>query len=263
MQGPTVTWVVTLNGSVNKNKLVSLAPGVPPQTTDDWGVFRFAAGYPLYGYWAPNATYSATNGIVEPDDVTLSPNLVYTGSSLPTQEVSFATHVALWKGAVSLSALFDYRGGFRVADLNAYFQAIGDQTDYASNFKNAPLWEQARNVESETINVTGLNGIYPPAKGYYEDGTYVRFRELSLTYALPQRLAHVVRMQTLSLTGAVRNLALWTRYGGSDPEVSSTEGLNSALSPTSNTNVINNDYREDMQAIPLLRYWVVRLNLGI
>jgi hypothetical protein len=177
--------------------------------------------------------------------------------------VSLSTHLSLWHGAVSMDALFDYRGGFKVADLNAYWEGSGNQTDYASNFKSAPLWEQARDVASQQISLTGINGLYPPANGFYEDGTYVRFRELSLTYTLPQHLTHAIRMQTLSITGAVRNLALWTRYLGTDPEVSSTEGGNATLSPTTNTYTVNNDYRADNQAVPLLRYWVVRLNLGI
>jgi hypothetical protein len=70
-------------------------------------------------------------------------------------------------------------------------------------------------------------------------------------------------MQTLSVTGAVRNLALWTRYLGTDPEVSSADGGNALLSSTTNTYSINNDFREDLQAVPLLRYWVVRLNLAL
>ena len=264
LQRRALTWDVTLNGSVNRNKLVTLAPGVPPQLNNSFGYFQFAAGYPLYGYWAPQTQYADANhdGVLEADEVTVGNTLVFAGSSLPTQEMSFSTHLALWNGAISLNALLDYRGGFRDADLNMYWEATGNQIDYASNFK-APLWEQARNLASQQITQTGVNGGYPPAKGFYEDGTYVRFRELSLTYSLPQRLTHSLRMQTLSLTGAVRNLALWTRYLGVDPEVSSTEGENATLSPTSNTYTVNNDIRADNQAIPLLRYWVIRLNLGL
>jgi TonB-linked SusC/RagA family outer membrane protein len=264
LQRRSLTWDVTLNGSVNHNKLVTLAPGVPPQLNVRYGYFQFAAGYPLYGYWAPQTQYSDANGdgVLEPDEVTVGNTLVFAGSSLPTQEASFSTHVSLWNGAVSLNALLDYRGGFRDADLGMW-EGAGDQKDYASNFKSAPLWEQARDLATQQISLTGVNGGYPPPKGYYEDGTYVRFRELSLTYSLPQRLTHSLRMQTLSITGAVRNLALWTRYLGADPEVSNTGGENVTLSPTTNTDSVNNDFRADNQAIPLLRYWVVRLNLGI
>jgi hypothetical protein len=59
----------------------------------------------------------------------------------------------------------------------------------------------------------------------------------------------------------VRNLALWTRYGGVDPEASSVEGDNYQLQPTSGTYQINHDIREDAQAVPLLRYWTLRLNV--
>ncbi len=67
----------------------------------------------------------------------------------------------------------------------------------------------------------------------------------------------------MSITGAVRNLKLWTRYSGTDPEVSNSEGVgNAKFQPSSNTYLINHDIREDAQAVPLARYWVARLNVG-
>jgi hypothetical protein len=75
----------------------------------------------------------------------------------------------------------------------------------------------------------------------------------------------LVRAQSLSLTAAVRNLALWTRYTGPDPEASNGgQGASNIQSaPTSNGLAVNNDVRGDFGAVPLARYWVVRLNVGI
>ena len=91
----------------------------------------------------------------------------------------------------------------------------------------------------------------------------VRFRELSLTYSLPVAWAHRVRVANLSLTGAVRNLALWTRYSGSDPEVSGSQNA-VARNFVTGTNQVNNDIRVgDFGAVPLPRYYVLRLNVGL
>ncbi len=124
------------------------------------------------------------------------------------------------------------------------------------------MWDQARAVAAQAVFAGGLNQYIPP-NGYYEDATYLRFRELSLTYSLPRGLLHALRVQSLSVTGAVRNLALWTGYSGVDPEVAGSFGINGQLSPTSNTTIVNNNMREQINPVPLLRYEVVRLNVGL
>jgi hypothetical protein len=56
-----------------------------------------------------------------------------------------------------------------------------------------------------------------------EDGTYVKLRELSLTYQLPESLltswfGETVRDVNIGIGG--RNLLMFTPYDGYDPEVS-------------------------------------------
>lgn len=260
-----VTWDVTLNASVNHNTLVRLAPGIlAQQFTGNFAIYRFAPGHPLYGYWAAVARYADLNhdGVIEPNEITIADSLTYTGSSLPTREMSVGTHVGLWGGAVSVGALADYRGGFRLLNSTAVEEAaFGPQSDRASNDRSAPLWQQARDIAYETLEVTSF-GLVTPA-GFYEDATYLRLRELSLTYVVPSTVARALKMRELSLTGAVRNLALWTRYTGTDPEVANSGGQNAQLDPSSNTFVVNNNIREDRTTVPLPRSWVVRLNIGL
>ncbi len=262
VQARALTWDVTVNGSVNRNKLVTLGPGIPSQPFHgDHATYRFQPGTPLYGYWAPRVTYTDLNhdGIIEPSEAVVADSLSYVGTSAPTREASVGTHVGLWGGAVAVGGLIDYRGGFRLMNVTTYHAVTFAQSDRASNDPKAPLWQQARDVGQEFILTSGVNG-YAPANGFYEDATFLRFRELSLTYTLPRAVARAAHVQSVSLTGAVRNLALWTRYLGTDPEVSNSEGWNGQLQPTSNTYFVNHDIREDAQAVPLARYWVVRLN---
>lgn len=65
---------------------------------------------------------------------------------------------------------------------------------------------------------------------YVEDGSYVKLRELSVSYTFSERL-----LETAKLTGLVkgakfaligRNLKTWTNYSGFDPEVSSGSDFN-------------------------------------
>jgi TonB-linked SusC/RagA family outer membrane protein len=255
IENRAVTWSVGVNASYNHNTLLSLAPGVVAQTvvgTD--ATYRQAPGYPLYGLWSYPISYRDANrdGILESGEVTVGDSLEYVGPSLPTREASVTTRVGLWRGAVSLGGLVDYRGGYRIANGASVDEgAIGSAR--GTNDPTAPLWLQARAIPNESFTATDLND---------EDGSYVRFRELSVTYAVPRSVLRVLRVQSVSVTGAVRNLAVWTRYTGPDPEVSSTAGHDLQYQPTANGYQVNNDVREDFGAVPLARYWVVRLNLG-
>lgn len=54
---------------------------------------------------------------------------------------------------------------------------------------------------------------------YAEDGSYVKLREVSLTYDLAPNLARAVKAAGLAVTVSGRNLHTWTDYTGFDPEM--------------------------------------------
>ncbi len=255
VQSRSLTWDVTANGSVNHNTLLSLAPGVTAQSVfSPFFNYRQAKGYPLYGLWLQRVTYADANhdGIIEPSEVRLADSASYVGPSLPTREASASTRVGLWRGMVTVGALVDYRGGYRIAHAQAANADFTGNTQ-GSNDPTAPLWLQARAVEG---------AVFAFPSSYAEDGSFVRVREVSVTYTVPHRVARALRMQNVSLTGAVRNLALWTRYTGVDPEASNTDGATVQHSPSGGGFIVNNDVRLDFGSVPLLRYWVLRLNAG-
>ncbi len=70
---------------------------------------------------------------------------------------------------------------------------------------------------------SGLNTIKP--------ADFVRWRELSLTYDVPREHVQGLGLRNLSFTIAARNLALWTKYDGVDPEMNAVgRGSGSLLS---------------------------------
>src|SRR5262249_47757315 len=119
------------------------------------------------------------------------------------------------------------------------------------NILGGPLWLQAMEFAPSGY---GSNS--------FESGTFLRFRELNVTFTLPRTWTRSIHASYISLTAAVRNLALWTRYSG-DPEVGGTEGSSGGIfQSSSNSNVINNDLRVDQGNVPLMRSWTIRLNMG-
>ncbi|SMO80807.1 SusC/RagA family TonB-linked outer membrane protein [Gracilimonas mengyeensis] len=95
----------------------------------------------------------------------------------------------------------------------------------------------------------GLNAIQP--------ADFIRLRELSLTYNLAPQLLDRFNIRRLSFTLSGRNLALWTKYSGPDPEVN-------AIGRSGGTDLENNYLLgTDAWNMPLPRRILFTVNLGI
>jgi hypothetical protein len=83
----------------------------------------------------------------------------------------------------------------------------------------------------------------------------VRWREATVTYTLPNNLAgRYLRTKAMSLNFAARNLHLWTKYRGLDPEVDRLSGeaaANGANAPG-----------DEFQTLGNPTYFTLRLNLS-
>jgi hypothetical protein len=53
---------------------------------------------------------------------------------------------------------------------------------------------------------------------YIESGTFVKLREVNLSFQAPQRWARVARARDLRVSVQARNLGMWTDYWSFDPE---------------------------------------------
>lgn len=69
------------------------------------------------------------------------------------------------------------------------------------------------------ISTNSANGNFRATQWYVEDGSYVRIKNVTLSYILPARWASKVAMRHLKLSAGVQNLATFTKYKGYDPEV--------------------------------------------
>jgi TonB-linked SusC/RagA family outer membrane protein len=61
-----------------------------------------------------------------------------------------------------------------------------------------------------------------------EDGSYMRIKNVSLGYNLPAVLANRFMLENVRVYFTATNLWTWTKYSGSDPEVSTLDGSTSA-----------------------------------
>ena len=238
VQSSQFSWDVNLSGSYNQNKIVSLG-GTPPNrgtTTSD------IEGYPIQGWWLRPYSYQDTNGdgIISLSELTVGDTAEYKGPSLPPAELTGATGVELLGRRLRVQLAVDaWLGGY---------QLNGTERIRCQNRLNcrgdvdpaAPLWEQARAM---AVRVHSSNTQW----GYVEKSDFLRFRELSLTFTLPDQVARWMNAKRVSLTASGRNLKLITGYSGADPQ----------------TGYFGTDIgvQSDFQAVPPPTYYILRLNI--
>jgi|KBSSwiStaDraftv2_1062776.scaffolds.fasta_scaffold07968_4 TonB-linked SusC/RagA family outer membrane protein len=216
----SVSYDATFAGSTIRNKLVELGVGIPPVIS---GIQRHTPGYELGSFWERPVTYADANkdGIIELSEITVANGIlnspgdtaVYAGSPTPTREFSLTQTVGLFNGALRIQGLLDYKGGFKQYNLTEVFRctATGNNCQGIHD-PSAPLDIQARAV-ARRLHGRASNW------GYLENGEFMKLREVSVTYSLPNRVAGMFGAQHASLTLGGRNLATWTGYTGVDPEV--------------------------------------------
>jgi TonB-dependent SusC/RagA subfamily outer membrane receptor len=241
----SLTWNVALSGSVNRNRLEKIGAGITfiglnPSTQSRQGYPLISAfAQPILGYADANG-----NGIIEENELTVGDTLVYLGPSSPPRQFAVSSELALLGGRVRISAQVDHRGGATImnfSEANRCSTFLGGCR--AVNDPAASLADQAAAV--------ALNGARfgQSLFGYAQNATFTRWRELALTYAFSESVAHRLGARSANLTVTGRNLRLFTRFRGVDPEASSNPGSVEGYvgNPTP----------------PAARYWLVRLNLGL
>ena len=136
-----------------------------------------------------------------------------------------------------VQTLFEYRTGFQVQNLTDGFRlsqhpSIGSNrlefTEIHRTLLNPASTPQQR-VDAAQLYVTKYRRLLEPGLNQGQDGTFMRWRELALTYDFSPTLAGKLGARTLSMTASGRNLLLWTKYPGVDPEVNAIDRSASTL----------------------------------
>jgi TonB-linked SusC/RagA family outer membrane protein len=239
-----VTWAVSLNGSINHNEIVRLGQYFQP-AYGQYGAPSLVAGYPAYSFFDyPITGYSTSSRYGTVTAVTVGSQQKYVGPAYPPIQTALSSHLSLFQGRIALGAQFDYRGGFRLAD------QIRAAACYTTCYNNV---DPHASLDQQTAAIAYAQ--QGTLWGFYSDAEFIRFRELSLTYNVPAATARLIGARTLNVTLAARNLALWTRFKGGDPEQNSTTGIPGNFSlPAYGPYVVG--------GAPPAQYWLARVNVG-
>lgn len=154
------------------------------------------------------------------------------GSPHPFLTGGFSTDVS-WNG-FTLQAFFQYNFGNKVLNYNAL--KFGESGKYWNRgnmyegFANRWTPENTNTDIPRVLESTGGGdvsvGIPRVTDKFIEDGSFVRFKTLSLSYNLPKKVVSKLKLSNVSVVASAQNIALWTKYSGQDPEVSNYAGVN-------------------------------------
>ena len=147
---------------------------------------------------------------------------VFIGTPTPSLTGSVANTVAFLT-RFRLFGLVDFKRGNRVLNANEQLRCTGAIGAPLCRANYYPLEFEPLYL-SERVGTAAGQGILDQ---YYQDASFVKLREVSLTYSIPAGLLR--GYESASITFAGRDLHTWTKYAGIDPEVSVTNIATSSV----------------------------------
>jgi hypothetical protein len=173
----------------------------------------------------------------------------YLGKPTPDWQGGLGGNVTLFK-RWRIYSLFEYRAGnYTITDLTGAFRqaspTLGRNVPGAAQVE-ATLINPASTPEQRLAAAKDWAYKYKALSPYdglnqNKSGDFVRWREISLTYAAPTSMAARVGARDMSLTLSGRNLMLWTKYKGIDPEVN-------AIGPGANQGGVDTNFLDSVDA---------------
>ena len=175
-------------------------------------VYNYQEGSSTYQFQGGDAIYEDVNhdGQINALDV------VYLGNSMPKLNGGF--NLTFRYGAFSVKTRFMYRFGNKVVNIarmnleKMYGTANQSATVNYRWRKDGDITPMPRAMYNAAYNWQGSDR-------YVEDGSFVRFQNLQVSYAFPKKMIKRIGLNNLQLYFSMDNLYCWTKYSGVDPEV--------------------------------------------
>lgn len=129
---------------------------------------------------------------------------------------------------------FGFHFGYKAFNLSTFFQGVQGLKNRVNNWGVDPFmqgtaptekWRNAWTPENRSqtlpaLYIAGYTGVanYVGSTYYLMDASYLRFKNVTLTYTFPQNIARKIGAQGASIYFSGENLFTITNYEGADPE---------------------------------------------
>lgn len=236
LDGP-LRWTTTLNLSRNENKVLFLADSIPlyrgysGEGVDATNIIK--EGEPLGTFWGLNylgvnpatgdAMYEDLNG----DGLITNTDAMVIGNAQP-KLIGGITNVLSYQG-FDFSFFFNFSLGNKVLNFSkATLVNMGADIQNNQSVDALRRWKNPGDVTDiprYELNST-LNNLH--SNRLLEDASYLRLKNVSLGYNLPNALVNKIKFRQVRVYASATNLWTYTKYTGSDPEVSTLDGSTAA-----------------------------------
>ena len=267
-------FTVNANAAYLRNKLKNLGNDTGFL---NYGINQFADGgtraengqpFPFfYGY--------KTNGIIQNQAEADAYNAQYGATSKPgdfrfvdtdgngvinsDDRTNIGNGVPKWNFGMNFSA--EWRG----FDLSVFFQGVSGVKVFDATYRqdvasgNYPTWVLNRwtgEGTSNTVPTLGDSKNWVCSDMYVRDGSYLRLKNLTIGYTLPQTLTSKIGISKFRVFGRAENLFTWTKYWGFDPEIGAGFDDNTQKHNTQSTGV-------DYGVYPQARTYTIGFNISL
>jgi len=248
------SWTSNFNIAFNQNKIIALGNGAEFYT---FGNYILKVGESLGTFYG-----AVTDGILQTDEVATKG--VFTGNAAPKAgdrlykdingDGAFTTAAdrtsigdAQPDFVFGFSNNFTYRGFELAVLVNG---SVGNKI-LNGNLQALELYNGQQNASTSALDAwtpTNPSSTTPRAKldpapvfsnRFVEDGSFVRLKNITLSYNLPKKLSEKLRLTSVKFRVIGENLLTWTKYTGYDPEVTNgttiSPGTDTGIYPASKT----------------------------
>ena len=220
------TWNLSANVSYNKNKLLELYNGVEEYVNSTTGL-KYVVGHPVHEYFMNRyAGVNPANGdalwYTADGELTTEyreEDKVMTGKTFDSPWAGGFGTTLMWKG-LSLSAQFSWMAKRYVMNNDRFFEESNGL--YSAYNQSRRLLYDRWKKPGDITDIPRYGVTAQLDDRFLENSSFLRLKNLTLAYALPQSLlnkTHFFTSARVYLQG--QNLFTWTGFTGLDPEVAS------------------------------------------
>ena len=245
-----LTWKTSFNYTIIDNKITKLYDGISPLPNKDSiiaipGDTRFAVGYPAFAIFSFDyAGVNPATGRPFWNDANGNPtyrvqsprDLKYFGTNQSKFYGGWTNNVTYKGFNLDVLVQYDY-GRFENNGQNAFLSELGGRTFNTLQSEYDKRWQKPGDITSVPRPYNGnteLNGSGNfTGTRMLQDASYVRLKQISLSYDIPKKLITAMKIQGLQFYAQAFNVMTWSKWEGYDAEFLNLGNGNNGIIPLS------------------------------
>ena len=248
IQSRSFRWDLNLNFAKNTTEVVEFAPGVENIFLGGFSSIQVRVEDTKNGYgviWGSRYQRNDDGQLLIGDDglPLIAGDLGAIGNVQPDWTANLRSTINF--KSFTLSALLDKRQGGDILNFDQYYSVFYGTSDVTADRGSTYVFEgvNANTGQPNDVEITRDQAFY---QGHYtnafenlvEDGSFLKLREVSLSYSLPARVLANIPLKGFTITGTGRNLWIDSDFSYKDPEGSllgtgNAQGFYHAVTPGS------------------------------